>query len=212
VAQHGVPRPRIGVLPLFSTLKGDGATSDGGEPDTVLFAGRMTALKGGDVLVRAAARARTLLGRPVRLLLAGEGPQKDEWRRLALSLGVQAELTGWVKLADRARVFSRGQLVAVPSLWPEPFGLIGLDMAALGRPAVAFDVGGIGEWLADTVNGRLVNPASGEAGLARAIAELLNAPAERTRMGMQALEVARRMTVGAHVDRLESVLRDAAAG
>ena len=60
-------------------------------------------------------------------------------------------------------------LVAVPSLWPEPFGLVGLDAAALGRPAIAFDVGGIGEWLTDGVNGKLVEPAAGEEGLARRI-------------------------------------------
>jgi glycosyltransferase involved in cell wall biosynthesis len=171
----------------------------------------MTSLKGGHVLIAAAARAAPLLGRPMRLVMAGEGPQKDEWRRLASSRGVQAEFTGWVGREDRNRVYQRGLLVAVPSLWPEPFGLIGLDAAALARPAVAFDVGGIREWLTDGVNGRLVSPAAGEQGLAQALASLLTAPAERERMGNEALAVARRMSVGAHVDRLESVLRNAIA-
>ena len=102
-------------------------------------------------------------------------------------------------------------LVAVPSLWPEPFGLIGLDAASLGRPAVAFDVGGIGEWLTDGLNGRLVEPGAGEEGLARAIVSLLGEPAERERMGQHALEVSRRMSVAAHVERLEGVLLDAAS-
>ena len=66
------------------------AIAASGEPDTVLFAGRMTTLKGGHVLIAAAARATRLLGRPVRLIMAGEGPQKDAWRSLATSLGVSS--------------------------------------------------------------------------------------------------------------------------
>jgi len=211
MTRHGVPEDRLEVLPLFSTIRSD-TVAGGGEPDTVLFAGRMTSLKGGHVLVAAAARATRLLGRPVRLVMAGDGPQKEAWRSLASSLGVQLELTGWVALADRARVYGRGLLMAVPSLWPEPFGLAGLDAASLGRPAVAFDVGGIREWLADGLNGRLVEPGAGEEGLARAIASLLDEPAERERMGQHALEVSRRMSVAAHVERLEAVLRDATSG
>ena len=217
MARHGVPDDRLKVLPLFSTLfssllsnaPGD-AVASGGEPDTLLFAGRMTTLKGGHVLVAAAARAARELGRPVRIIMAGDGPQKEAWRNLASSLGVPLELMGWVGLEDRARVYGRGQLVAVPSLWPEPFGLAGLDAASLGRPAVAFDVGGIREWLADGVNGRLVDPGDGEDGLARAIVAMLREPRERERMGQRAIEVARRMSITAHIERLESVLGDAA--
>jgi len=210
IARHGVARDRIAVLPLFATVKEDRALTTG-EADTILFGGRMTALKGGDVLIEAAAIATRLLGRPVRLVFAGEGPQREEWRSLAASRGVQAEFTGWVDFEERQRVYGRGLLVAVPSLWPEPFGLIGLDAAALGRPAVAFDVGGIRDWLTDGVNGRLVKPSAGAQGLADAIAALLKSPTDRARMGQAALDLARRMTVPAHVDGLEAVLRNAAA-
>jgi glycosyltransferase involved in cell wall biosynthesis len=211
IARHGVARDRIAVLPLFSTVKGDRGMWPG-EPDTVLFGGRMTSLKGGDVLIDAAAIATRLLGRPVRLVFAGEGPQKDEWRSLAAKRGVQAEFTGWVDFEERQRIYGRSVLVAVPSLWPEPFGLIGLDAAALGRPAVAFDVGGIRDWLTDGVNGRLVKPSAGAQGLAEAMVAVLGSPSVRHRMGQAALEVARRMTVGAHVNGLEEVLRNAVSG
>ena len=91
--------------------------------------------------------------------------------------------------------------MAVPSLWPEPFGLVGLDAASLGRPAVAFDVGGIGEWLTDGANGRLVEPGAGEdRSGARDRLAARRSPAERERMGQRALDVSRRMSVAAHVD------------
>jgi glycosyltransferase involved in cell wall biosynthesis len=210
MAGNGVPPDRLRVLPLFSTVKAD-AIAASGEPDTVLFAGRMTSLKGGDVLIRAAARATRLLGRPVRLLMAGDGPQKDAWRSLATSLRVELEMSGWIAHEDRARVYGRAVLVAVPSLWPEPFGLVGLDAAALGRPAVAFDVGGIGDWLTDGVNGKLVEPAAGEEGLTSALAALLDNAAERERMGRGAFDVSRRMSLAVHIERLEAVLNRIAA-
>jgi glycosyltransferase involved in cell wall biosynthesis len=210
MARNGVPDDRLKVLPLFSTVRSD-AVAGGGEPDTVLFAGRLTSLKGGQVLIAAAAQATRLLGRPVRIIMAGDGPQKDAWRSLAASLEVPLELTGWIDVDDRARVYERGLLVAVPSLWPEPFGLVGLDAASLGRPAVAFDVGGIRDWLTDGLNGRLVDAGAGAAGLARAIASLLREPGERERMGRCALEVSGRMSVAAHLQRLEAVLGNAAS-
>jgi glycosyltransferase involved in cell wall biosynthesis len=210
VARHGGASSRVEVVPLFSTLKANGPATDG-EQDTVLFAGRMTSLKGGHVLIAAAARASRLLERPVRLLMAGDGPQKEDWRQLAASLNVPAEFTGWIRFADRARVYQRGTVVAVPSLWPEPFGLIGLDAAALGKPAVAFDVGGIADWLNDGSNGLLVDPSSGVEGLAKAIAAMLRAPEERGRMGRASLEMSRRMSVVSHVERLERLLQNAAA-
>ena len=110
MARHGAPDDRLRVLPLFSTVSSD-ATAGRGESDTVLFAGRMTPLKGGHVLISAAAHAARLLGRPVRLIMAGDGPQKEAWRNLALSLSVPLELTGWVASEDRAQVYSRGLVV-----------------------------------------------------------------------------------------------------
>jgi len=208
--RHGAPGDRLDVLPLFSTVKSQ-AESPSAERDTVLFAGRMTSLKGGQVLVSAAAHASRLLGRPVNVIMAGDGPQKGAWRALARSLGVPLELTGWLTLDDRARVYARGMIAVMPSLWPEPFGLSGLDAAALGRPTIAFDVGGIREWLTDGVNGLLVAPRTGAEGLARAIASILDRPAECARMGQCALEVSCRMSPAAHVERLEAVLRRAAA-
>ena len=208
--RHGAPADRLEVLPLFPTVRCDAVSSDG-ERDTLLFAGRMTSLKGGHVLVSAAARAAQQLGRRVNLIMAGDGPQKETWRALAASLDVPLELTGWLALDDRPGVYARGMAAVMPSLWPEPFGLSGLDAAALGRPTIAFDVGGIKDWLADGVNGRLVAPSAGAEGLARAIVSLLANPAECAHMGRRALEVSRRLSMSAHVERLESVLQRAAA-
>src|SRR5947207_14197024 len=42
------------------------------------------------------------------------------------------------------------------SVWPEPFGMVGIEAMRYGLPVVAFDAGGIKEWLLDGRNGYLV--------------------------------------------------------
>ena len=49
----------------------------------------------------------------------------------------------------------RADLLVVPSLWPEPFGLVGLEAARHRLPVAAFAVGGIPDWLRPGVNGYL---------------------------------------------------------
>lgn len=58
----------------------------------------------------------------------------------------------------------------VPSVWPEPFGIIGIDALGHGRPVVASDTGGIRDWAVPGETGWLFRPGS-EEDLARRIAE-----------------------------------------
>jgi glycosyltransferase involved in cell wall biosynthesis len=175
----------------------------------VLFLGRMTSLKGGDVLIRAAAHASRLLAKPVRLVFAGSGPAEQPWRELAAALGVRATFHGWVDGPNRVALLRSASLLAVPSLWPEPFGLVGLEAGVHGVPAVAFDVGGMGEWLQDDVNGLLVREAGSATAFGRAMAAILTAPGELSRLGQGASRVASSLSLQAHLAAIEKVLADA---
>jgi glycosyltransferase involved in cell wall biosynthesis len=211
LTRNGVPGSRLAVLPLFPTLDAGPAPSPRShETNTVLFAGRMTPLKGGDVLISAAAIASRLIGTPIRLLMMGEGSHRDRWTTLARELGVEAEFTGWLDGAARTDAFRRSSVLAVPSVWPEPFGLVGLEAASLGIPAVAFDVGGVREWVTDGVNGILVDAEGGAAAFASALVSVLTVPRSRARMASAALDVAARFSRRAHMDTLEPVLAAAA--
>ena len=205
-ARHGVPSSQINVLPLFPTLDGSSKRADGG---AVLFAGRMTTLKGGDLLVDAVADASRRLGRSVPLIMAGDGPQRSAWAGQAASRGVNAEFTGWLDRAGLAAVFHQASMVVIPSVWPEPFGLVGLEAGAMGLPAIAFDVGGIREWLRPGENGVLVPPERGTDGLADAIVSMYAHASVRGRMSIAAHAVATEMSRSVHADRLERVLGSA---
>lgn len=207
---NGVAAERLTVAPLFPTAAAPIAPRPIPDSPGVLFAGRMTRLKGGDVLVRAVAAAARRLGRPVRLVLAGDGPERERWRTLADRLAVPAAFPGWVSAADIAALMRQASLIAVPSLWPEPFGLVGLEAGLHGVPAVGFDAGGISQWLRHGVNGHLVREAGDAEAMGASIAALAGDPALAARLGQGARQVAAEFSIDAHLDRLETVLAQAA--
>lgn len=210
--RNGADASAVHVNPLFPTCEPVRERAAAGDRPRVVFLGRMTALKGGDILIRAAARAATHLGASIAVTLVGDGPERPRWEELARALRVDAAFTGWRHDGERLEPIRTADLIAVPSTWPEPFGLAGLDAAALGVPAIAFDVGGIREWLRPGLTGVLVpgDPPRASA-FGDALAAALADRARLTVMGQQALAVAREMSIAAHLDRLEPLL-DACAG
>jgi glycosyltransferase involved in cell wall biosynthesis len=158
----------------------------------------------------ATSRPFSLTPRPLRIVLAGDGPQRSEWQALAAKLAVAAEFPGWLAGDALTAAFREASMVVVPSLWPEPFGLVGLEAGSFGVPAVAFDVGGVREWLDPQRSGVLVKPVEGAFGLAVAIASLAENPPTRQRLGDGARAMARFLSLESHVDRLEAVLQRAA--
>jgi glycosyltransferase involved in cell wall biosynthesis len=178
----------------------------------LLFLGRMDLLKGGATMIDAVPLAARAIGRPLHVVFAGDGPERQRWESQARltsndNPGISIEFAGWVSGEERNRLIDSSDLIVLPSLWPEPFGLAGPEAAARGVPAAAFDVGGIGEWLEDGVNGSLApgNPPTPE-GLAGAIARCLQAPDTYEQMSQNALDLARRFSLDSHVEALCQVL------
>jgi glycosyltransferase involved in cell wall biosynthesis len=209
--RHGCLPSRVHVNELFPTHAGDLRPSPAPVEPRVVFLGRMTTLKGGDILIRAVRHATSRLGRAIRLTMIGDGPMRHEWEALARSLGVACEFTGWLSGDGRWFFVRDASVIALPSLWPEPFGLVGLEAGVLGVPAVAMAIGGISQWLTDGVNGIAVPlPATAER-FGEALAAVLGDPDRLLALRAGAHRVAHGKTVGAHVDRLEAVLERMAA-
>jgi len=214
LARNGVASSKLRVLRLFPIAgpPDDAVARAPRVGDRVLFYGRITRLKGGDLLVDAIALASKALGRTLSLVVAGDGPARGAMERKARRLGVPIELTGWVDSATRDALLARTDLLAVPSAWPEPFGLAGIEAGARGVPSVAFAVGGVPEWLRAGVSGELApgDPPT-PSGLADAIVRALRDPAHLARLSAGAIAAARDFAPEAHVHGLEAILAEAAA-
>jgi glycosyltransferase involved in cell wall biosynthesis len=175
LAANGIA-PRI-VVPYFPTMAPRPAAADDGRR-RVVFAGRIVRPKGVDVLIRAACEVNA------DFVVCGDGRQLGDMRSLAAELGVaqRVDFRGWLDAEELADELANASIVVVPSLWPEPFGLVGIEAQAAGRPAVASSTGGIVDWLEDGVSGLCVPPGD-PAGLAHALNELLEDPERRRAMG-----------------------------
>ena len=146
--RHGVPVERLHCVPLFPT----GTSPD---PSRLPSAPRPAgSLPWDDWWKTRAFRCscplwpgRGTLGRPLTLSVAGDGPARPQLERLARRLKVPAEFLGWVNASRRNALMRQADLLAAPSIWPEPFGLVGIEAGCVGLPAVAYATGGVPDWL-----------------------------------------------------------------
>ena len=156
------------------------------------------------------AEASKTLGRALRLTIAGDGPDRQRLIELAGTCGVPADFVGWVDRSRRLEVLRKADLVAVPSLWPEPFGLTGLEGFCLGVPAVGYAVGGVPDWLIPGETGELAEGESPSVrGLAAALVRALSDPDRYARLSAGAWQFTRRFALDAHIATLEPLLDQA---
>lgn len=215
--RHGLFPERVHVVPPFVSQRDKAATATRGADGTarLLFLGRLEPLKGVARLLDALPLVAGRLGRPVALTVAGDGADRsaleDHARRVAgVESRVRIRFAGWQQSEDRDRLLAECDAIVVPSLWPEPFGLVGLEAAVAGVPAVAFATGGIGDWLKDDTTGCLA-PAEGArpAALAEAIVRCVGEPEVRERLARGARDLAARWTIDRHLTSLDAVLSTA---
>ena len=203
-ARNGVSAERIAVIP--PPIEGERATLPSPRPaaDRVLFAGRLVRDKGLRSLIRALGRIP--VGRRPALAVAGAPTREsDALPALAARLGVRMTLLGKLTMHELNAEIDASTMIAVPSLWPEPFGLMGIEAHARARPVVAYAVGGIPEWMG---NAGLLVPREDEAGLARAILTILE-PDRWVAFSNAGSEQAAAYSVRAHVSAFfESIRND----
>jgi glycosyltransferase involved in cell wall biosynthesis len=177
-------------------------------PFRLLFLGRMDHLKGGHYLLKALPKIQQALKRPMDVTFAGEGPARAKWEEQAKGIALTITFTGWLEPEQRDELLESIDLLVVPSLWPEPFGQVGLEAGHHGIPAAAYDVGGISEWLKEGVNGHLAsgNPPTPE-GLGDAVINCLADSDHYAHLRLGALQMTRRFDLQSHVAALEEVFR-----
>jgi glycosyltransferase involved in cell wall biosynthesis len=100
---------------------------------------------------------------------------------------------------------AKARVLAIPALWPEPFGLVALEAYATGCPVVASRIGGLLDTVIQGVTGRLVPPGDVPA-LAAAIGTMLDDPGLANRMGVEGHRLIQsNFRLSMHLDRLETV-------
>lgn len=172
----------------------------------ILYVGQVIRGKGLDYLIRSLSRMR----QEVRLTVCGTGSFLPACKALAQELGLSDRISfeGFVAPERLPDYYARSLCVAVPSVWPEPFGMVGLEAMRYGRSVVGFDVGGIGEWLQDGVSGYLV-PWGDVDAMASALDQLAENRSLAEELGQQAARFAAEyFSCSREMDKLRALLLD----
>ena len=180
---------------------------------TAVFAGRLVREKGVDVLLSAFADVAKRLP-AARLVLVGDGPERPVLEKQVRDLGIaeRVEVTGRLSPEETQGRLAGAWIQAVPSRWPEPFGMVATEAMMRGAAVVASDIGGLPEIVEHGRTGLLVPPGDARA-CAAALLRLLQDREEADRMGHEgrALAVAK-FGIEAHVDRFVETYRAVCSG
>jgi glycosyltransferase involved in cell wall biosynthesis len=156
--------------------------------DEVLIgmAGRVTRWKGQSIFVQA---AKLIAERHAKAKFAAVGGvfdtekfYMDRFRKEVRDAGLENKLTINDFRADMPDVFAAFDIFVLPSILPEPFGLVVIEAMASGKPVVATAPGGPSETVVDGETGFLVPPSDASA-IARVLEVLLADHQKRISMG-----------------------------
>jgi glycogen(starch) synthase len=204
------PAVRSAVIPnpyrdnLFRPLPGIARTGD------LLFVGRLVSDKGVDLLLDALGLLAAD-GITPRLAVVGEGPELPRLEAQARHLGIadRVEFLGTRTGEELVEILHRHRILAVPSRYNEPFGIVALEGIACGCVVVGSEGGGLKEAIGPC---GVTFPNGDAAALAGVLSRLLDDPAagrELLRHAPEHLARHRSAAVGAAYER---VLIEAVAG
>ncbi len=166
LVEGGWPEERVTVLQNFADdVLVSSASLPGEKPmdrmsPYLLFFGRLSHEKGVDTLLRAFDAAAPRLSDGLRLVVAGDGPERESLEAVAARLPVASriEFVGY-QSGERLRALVEGAAYAVCcSCWREnmPFSIV--EAFVVGTPVIGTEIGGIPELVSEGETGFLCSP------------------------------------------------------
>ena len=112
----------------------------------IVFVGRLVSDKGVDLLLLALEVLKRD-GLFADLMIVGTGPEENNLRQLTTELGLnqQVAFAGQKSGTGLAEMLNQHRILAVPSRWAEPFGVVALEGIACGCVVVGSQSGGLKE-------------------------------------------------------------------
>jgi 1,2-diacylglycerol 3-alpha-glucosyltransferase len=148
-----------------------------------------------------------VLDREVTLVFGGDGPAREQLRRRATELGVDARFLGFLPREELPAFYAALDVFGFPSP-VETQGLVALEANACGTPIAGVEAGALADTIEDGENGYTAVPGDATA-FAAAIERVLD---ERERLGDRCLARREQTSVDRAVDRLHEVYERAIAG
>ncbi len=143
------------------------------------------------------------------LTIAGRGKLDYEEKLRELVTTSRVEFVGY---QPSARFMQEIDVLVIPSIWAEPFGLVAVEACAQQLPIIATNMGGLPEIIQDNLNGLLCSPADPDS-LGRAMLKLYLDRGLRQRLSGQARNsVAAFLNTERMLDQYQSILQSTLHG
>jgi glycosyltransferase involved in cell wall biosynthesis len=191
----------LSAEPLYHPPKLASRLVGGPYTDYVLSVGRLEAVKRVDLIVAAMAQVPS----QIRLVVAGDGTQRQNAERTAEQAGVADRVTFLGNVGDDQLVelYARALAVVYPP-YDEDFGYVTLEAFLARKPVITcVDSGGPNEFVIDDVNGFVCAPNPDE--LASAMNRLAATPAKAAALGDAGREVATTITWDGVIEKLTTL-------
>jgi len=193
VLYNGVDIERFDSVPESTVAGASPAIERSGDnKETVLlFMGRLVEYKGIHVLIEAFKNLSRDHSAIRLFIVGGHTYSNNEQTPYVIKLKELASehnniiFTGYVDHSAIPGYIRSCDIVVVPSLWEEPFGVVTIEAMAMGRTVVAFKKGGIKEIISNGKTGILVEDATAQ-GLAQSLSDLIDSPDRRKELGQNA--------------------------
>lgn len=207
VVRNNVPPVKVKINPLYVMMSYE-EKKVSFKDKKILFVGRLEKHKG----IFSFLKALMLLPSNItwKAQIIGEGNCFKDVKKKVQELGLESkiEFLGHVAYEDLSKYYQQATLVVIPSLIPESFCLVGIEAMAFGKPVVAFDVGGVREWLEHGKNGFLVKRGDIK-GLAYYIKYLLENKNLAQRLGEEGKRICKeRFSRKRHIEKLINIYKD----
>lgn len=137
--EKGVKEERIKVVYAGMDVDAIANTSPGGPESDLIYSARLVPTKRTDLLLSASELAGKKLGRPIKGIVTGDGPQKDQLKRQAYNMQVDFHFTGWLPEPSEVWAHMKKSKIMVHTSEREGFGFAALEAMACGLPVVAMD-------------------------------------------------------------------------
>jgi glycosyltransferase involved in cell wall biosynthesis len=122
----------------------------------LIFVGRLSRTKGVHYFIKSSLQLLEK-GYDIHLDIVGDGHDAEYFKSL-VPKNYEHKFTfhGWQSRKQIDELLNQSYLMIFPSIYPEAFGISGIEAMVRGKPVVGFDVGGVSTWLKDQVSGHLV--------------------------------------------------------
>lgn len=197
---NGFNEKKIKVIPYFTYLPKINHFRQSNNTVNILALGRLVKIKGMHYILNAFKNVKE----NAFLTIVGDGPELKRLKELAVLFNLTSKVTflGWISHEKLDLIFRKSDIVVVPSVWPEPFGIVGIEAMSYQKPVIAFNVGGISEWCKDKKTGYLIENKNYKE-LSEKVKVLLRRHDISIKMGKKGrLEVEKHFTPEIHLSKL----------